>query len=109
MFFGKMVNPNFINQVFGLSTLEGVDSATLSLPHLESDLSMRINNMVAHLRRDQFNFQQVSVSREGESRSVDFLNLLVEDRINAQSLSYADFLVHIHRGSQAAGTHQAAH
>jgi protein transport protein SEC24 len=103
MFLGKLVNPVFINQVFGLSTLEGVDGSSLALPHLESDLSSRINNMISHLRQNQFNFQQVSVAKEGEARAADFIHLLVEDRINAQSLSYADFLCHIHRGSQSQG------
>lgn len=104
LFLGKLVPPQFINQVFGLSTLEGVDGASLSVPHLESDPSMRINNMISHLRQScQFVYQQVYVSKEGEPKSADFINLLVEDRTNPQSLSYADYLCHVHRGSQAAG------
>lgn len=100
MFLGKLVNPGFINQVFGLSTLEGVDGSALPLPHLESDLSRRINNIVNHLRRNQFNYQQVLVAKEGEARQAEFINLLVEDRTNPRSLSYADYLCHVHRGSQ---------
>jgi len=103
MFLGKLVAPAFINQVFGLSSLEGVDGQSLTVPHLESDISMRINNILGHLRQTQFTYQQVHVSKEGEAKSADFINLLVEDRTNPQSLSYGDYLCHVHRGSQNSG------
>jgi protein transport protein SEC24 len=116
----KLISPQFTNQVFGLSSLEGVEGAGLTLPHLESDLSKRINNIVNTLRTNQFIYPQVSayasallcsytfisqvqIAKEGEPRSADFLNLLVEDRTNPQSLSYADYLCHVHRGSQSQG------
>jgi len=103
IFLGKLIAPAFINQVFGLSSLEGVDGAGLTLPHLESDMSNRINNIINTMRQNQFIFQQVHVAKEGEARSADFINLLVEDRTNPQSLSYTDYLCHVHRGSQSQG------
>merc|ERR1712072_500847 len=103
IFLGKLVPPTFINQVFGLSTLDGVDGAGLTLPYLDSDVSTRVNNIVNHIRASQFVHHPVHISKEGEARSADFINLLVEDRTNPQSLSYADYLCHVHRGSQSQG------
>ena len=101
IFLGKLLSPVFINQVFGLSSLEGVDGGALTLPHLESDLSMRINNIINHLRQNHFIFPSVHISKEGEARSAEFISLLYEDRNNPQTLSYADYLCHVHRGSQS--------
>ena len=45
-------------QVFGLPSLEGVDTAGLPLPHLDSDISMRINNVIGVLRNKPFIYPQ---------------------------------------------------
>lgn len=103
MFLGKLISPQFVMQVFGLPSLEGVDTAGLPLPHLDSDISMRINNIIGVLRNKPFIYPQVYIAKEGEQRSAGFINLLVEDRTNPQSLSYADYLCHVHRGSQSQG------
>eukprot|EP00656_Telonema_subtile_P054616 TRINITY_DN8206_c0_g3_i3.p1 TRINITY_DN8206_c0_g3~~TRINITY_DN8206_c0_g3_i3.p1 ORF type:complete len:351 (+),score=103.77 TRINITY_DN8206_c0_g3_i3:161-1213(+) len=106
MFVGKLCPPLLIQAVFGINTLEGIEGSSLMLPLLpESPMSQKVNNIVTSIRGSGNTYAAVHVTKEGEKSNNDFLSLLIEDRAQAASLSYADYLCHIHRNSQAPGGH----
>ena len=63
----------------------------------------QVNNIVTSIRGNGATHAGVTISKEGEKSSDLFLALLIEDRAQQASLSYADYLCHIHRNSQAPG------
>lgn len=106
MFVGKLCPPLLIQAVFGINTLDGIEGASLMLPLLpESAMSQKVNNIVNSIRGTGSTYANVCITKEGEKSNNDFLSLLIEDRAQAASLSYADYLCHIHRNSQAPGAH----
>lgn len=104
MLVGKLCPPLLLQAVFGVSTLDGVEGSSLMLPLIaESEMSNKLNNIVTSIRGKGAIHANVTISKEGEKSSNDFIALLIEDRAQQASLSYADYLCHIHRNSQAPG------
>jgi len=104
MWVGKLCPPLLLQAVFGINSLDGMEGSALQLPLLqESEMSIKVNNIVNWIRGTGNTYAKVVITKEGEKSNSEFLSLLIEDRAQAASLSYADYVCHIHRNSQAAG------
>eukprot|EP01017_Pseudomicrothorax_dubius_P008358 TRINITY_DN12740_c0_g2_i1.p1 TRINITY_DN12740_c0_g2~~TRINITY_DN12740_c0_g2_i1.p1 ORF type:complete len:602 (-),score=127.54 TRINITY_DN12740_c0_g2_i1:161-1966(-) len=85
-------------QLFGLESPDDILSIS-SLPSLpESDLNVRVNNVVEQIRKwKNFAYQSVRVEYvERPSANPDILGMLVEDEI-VENDSYTDYLCSIHK------------
>jgi len=96
---GRDMNPAWLQSVFGVSTLKGVNADTLVLqilaPHDLDSPVRRLTNILTYLREVNPRFQQLLVIKEGEPNELRFLNTLIEDRnINAMSLAEFDQFIH---------------
>jgi protein transport protein SEC24 len=109
MYVGKLCPPLLLQAVFGINSLDGMDGSGLMLPLLDASsgpMSQKVNNIVNQIRSVSGGVHaNVIITKEGEKSNADFLALLIEDRAHTSSLSYADYLCHIHRNSQAPGAH----
>ncbi len=97
---GRAVDPAWLQSVFGVSTLDGVNAATLVLqtpaPHDPDSPLRRLTNILTYLREVSPLYQQLLVIKEGEPNELRFLNMLIEDR-NMSAMSLAEFDQFIHR------------
>jgi protein transport protein SEC24 len=108
MWIGRSVNPAIIDTLFGTSTLEGVDMATLAILADNSDFSSRVNAIVVALRQDRFRYMHLHFIKEGDGYAEAFFSrYLVEDRANFQggAMSYTEFYTNITRQAQQGGGH----
>ena len=96
---GRHVDPNWLQNVFGVSSLEGVDSRSLVLQTPQpSDMDSplrRLTNILTYLREVSPLYQQLSVMKEGEASELKFFHMLIEDRMmSAMSLGEFDQVSH---------------
>jgi len=96
----KGASPELISELFGVPSLDGVDTSTLTLPILENSLSARVQAILNEIRRQRSTWLQPSIAREGEPREIKFFSFLIEDRSKSVH-SYYEFLVNLHQRIQA--------
>jgi protein transport protein SEC24 len=100
MWIGRGVNPAIIHTLFGVSTLEGVNTSTLSIQPDNSDFSSRAHAVIVALRQDRSRHMHLHIIREGDGYAeAYFARFLVEDRANfpGGALSYNEYYTHMLR------------
>lgn len=94
MWIGKNVSSALLGALFGVSSLEGVDTRTLALQEQSSDYSSRLAAVLAALRCDKEVYMQLHFIREGDGHAeAYFARYLVEDRAHfvGGALSYTEY------------------
>jgi len=100
MWIGRGVNPAIVHTLFGVSSLEGVNTSTLSIQSENSDFSSRLNAIIVALRQDRSRYLHLHFIREGDGYAeAYFARFLVEDRANfpGGALSYTEYHTHMQR------------
>jgi len=105
MWLGHQVSPAFLQSVFSIQSLEGIDCSQLVLLQNPDELSNRVNGIVNALREERAAHMQLCVVREGDPNEGRFFWHLVEDRASftGGTYSYPEFLNHVTRQSQGMG------
>ncbi|XP_073013012.1 protein transport protein SEC24 C-like [Typha latifolia] len=98
IYVGNMVSPDILQQLFGVSTLDGVPNQ-LVLQQFDNDLSKKVNDAVNEIRRQRCSYLRLRLCRKGDPSGMFFLSYMVEDKTPG-GLSYVEFLVHVHRQIQ---------
>ncbi|KAF9427642.1 COPII coat Sec23p-Sfb3p heterodimer component [Podila epigama] len=94
---GREVPSEFLQDVFGVSTLDQVDPTMHYLPELTSTTSTQIRTIASYMARQRPKYLNLVVVRQGMDQSeIEFSNHLVEDK-NNEAMSYVDYLCAIHR------------
>jgi len=97
LWIGRGVPTEFVQQVFGWPSLDGVDPTQLRcLPADSSPLAGHVVGMVETLRADRtWCWPRLKVLKQGEG-DAGFQQVLIEDQTK-QMMSYPEFLAHCHR------------
>ncbi|XP_008810270.2 protein transport protein Sec24-like At4g32640 [Phoenix dactylifera] len=95
---GNMVNPDTLQQLFGVSSVDGVPTQ-LVLQQFDNDLSKKLIDVVNETRRQRCSYLRLRLCRKGDPSALFFLSYMVEDKTPG-GLSYVEFLVHVHRQIQ---------
>ncbi|KAI9102462.1 hypothetical protein DFS34DRAFT_577162 [Phlyctochytrium arcticum] len=94
---GRAVAPELLQLLFDKPNYESVQSGKATLPQLQNDINVRINNLIGkirEIRKEQMTlYPHVYIVKEDGEPSLRmwFLSQLIEDRIDA-SFSYPQFL-----------------
>jgi len=100
MWIGRAVSPAILNTLFGVSSLEGMDMATVGVLPDNSEYSARVDAVLNSLRSERSRFMQLNFVREGDGYAeAYFSRFLVEDRanFNGGTFSYVEYHNHITR------------
>lgn len=108
MWLGRALAPDFLRALFGVESLEGIDSGVLRLVPTSSDndLKRRICNVVQGIRNSHVGkFQILHFIKEGEPVEQRFRMYLVEDRapFPGGSFAYQEYLNHVTNLAQGGG------
>ncbi|KAI9315351.1 Sec23/Sec24 trunk domain-containing protein [Dichotomocladium elegans] len=97
---GKRISTDFLEKVFGVSTLDQVDVNMTTLPLLDNPLSERINDTARKLQSDRSRYLQLRIVRQ-EKDAIEFVfsTWMSEDR-NAEVQTYVDYMCVLHRKIQ---------
>lgn len=97
---GKLADPELLTQLFGVPSLETVDTLQLRLPKLETTLSAQVNAVIQQIRSQRPTYQHLHIFREGEPREAKFFSYFVDDRSRSVH-SYNEFLANLYQRVQA--------
>jgi protein transport protein SEC24 len=110
LWLGKMLDPAFVGEVFGAGGPPGPDVDFEPPAVAGSELSERVRTVVAEVRRRAANgcHSTLTVIQQGHPAEALLFPHLVEDRGagGAGAMSYADFLIQLHRQVAQTGGHQ---
>ncbi|KAI9232353.1 MAG: Sec23/Sec24 trunk domain-containing protein [Podila humilis] len=95
---GREVAQETLRDLFGISTLEEIDTATMHhLPELTNDYNSRVQAVVRTIQRQRGKYLGLTVVRQGlDATEAEFSYELVEDQ-NNENMSYVDYLCAVHR------------
>jgi len=99
LYLGRAAPTAFLQGVFGVGPEVPADQLALEPARAGSDLSVRVNAIVASLRKGRMLHQAVHVVRQGEPSEAHIMPYFVEDR-GQGTMGYVDWLVQLHRGVQ---------
>lgn len=94
---GKQISPDFLQNVLGVSSIEGVNS--LILPCLDTEESKAIHKLLNNVRTERKSYMRLHVLKRGDALELSFFNNMIEDRTSS-GMSYVEFLCHLHRQIQ---------
>jgi len=99
---GRALPPSFLQELFGIQSLEKVDTRQLRL--LDSSTSdpksllARVTNILNCLRTSAISYQNLRIFKEGDSIEAIFYSYLIEDR-GANLPSFPEFMHHVFQGA----------
>ncbi|KAF9090400.1 COPII coat Sec23p-Sfb3p heterodimer component, partial [Mortierella sp. GBA35] len=97
LWLGREIHQQFLQDVFGVQTLDDVDPSLRFLPELETQTSSQLRMIRTYLQAQRAKYLDLTIVRQGKDQAeLDFSNLLVEDK-NNEAMSYVDYLPTIHR------------
>ncbi|XP_068661634.1 protein transport protein SEC24 C-like [Aristolochia californica] len=98
IYVGNMVNSDILQQLFGVPSVDEIPLQFV-LRQFENALSKKLNEVVNEIRRQRSSYLRLRLCKKGDSSGMLFYSYMVEDK-GPGSLSYVEFLVHIHRQIQ---------
>ncbi|KAL4401868.1 COPII coat Sec23p-Sfb3p heterodimer component [Malassezia pachydermatis] len=98
LWLGAEVNPKFLEDLYGVTSLDEMDPRMTSLPKLPTKLSQQVRGLIQSYaeQRGKATLQVVMARQNRDGMEVEFANNLVEDQ-NNDAMSYVDYLCHVHR------------
>ncbi|KAI1311905.1 COPII coat Sec23p-Sfb3p heterodimer component [Mortierella claussenii] len=94
---GQEISVVFLQEVFGVQSLDEVDPLQRHLPHLETSMSSHLRTLQNYMQAQRAKYLDLTIVRQGKDQSeLEFSNLLVEDK-NNEAMSYVEYLPTIHR------------
>ncbi|KAF9280905.1 COPII coat Sec23p-Sfb3p heterodimer component [Linnemannia elongata] len=97
LWLGREIHQQFLQDVFGVQTLDEVDSSLRFLPELDTQTSSQLRMIRTYMQAQRPKYLDLTIVRQGKDQAeLDFSNLLVEDK-NNEAMSYVDYLPTIHR------------
>ena len=98
---GRGVPQQFLEAVLQVRAMDGVDCSRLRLYPVDNPLSLRVHRLLGAVRAQRPHLlQAVRVLVAKDPLEGRFLSMLTDDRAQA-SMSYVEFLCHIHRQIQS--------
>ncbi|CAM6106579.1 unnamed protein product [Calypogeia fissa] len=99
LYVGKQAGVEFVQQLFGVNSVDEVVSDQFVLPVYDNEPSKRLNEIINEIRQQRSSYLRLRLLRRGDPLEFLFFSFLVEDK-SSSGLSYVEFLVHVHRQIQ---------
>ncbi|KAL2917952.1 COPII coat Sec23p-Sfb3p heterodimer component [Polyrhizophydium stewartii] len=102
LWIGREASPQTLRALFGVESVQQLDTTQRRLPNLGSPESEQLRTVVAYIRSRRPRFMHLTILRQGLDplHELRLGNLMIEDA-NLDNLSYVDFLVLIHKNVQS--------
>ncbi|KAK0533190.1 COPII coat Sec23p-Sfb3p heterodimer component [Tilletia horrida] len=97
LWLGADVNPQLLEDLYGVNSLDALDPRMSVLPKLPTRLSRQVRNLVKNFatQRNKPAMSVMLARQHRDGTEVEFANNLIEDQ-NNDALSYLDYLRHVH-------------
>jgi hypothetical protein len=92
LYVARTADPQLLAHVFAVTSFEEVDP-NQPLPLVDSPVSQKLHELIASSRARNATWAKLSIVREGDVRTVEFMQYLIEDRTNQPPLpSFPEFV-----------------
>ncbi|CAD5123473.1 DgyrCDS11818 [Dimorphilus gyrociliatus] len=99
---GKDIDPEWVQAVFGVDNPIHIDVDSTRLKDLDNPYSKRVRDIVKRVQAEHNRQMKLVIVKEKDKLEPIFAQFLVEDRSGLSgSVSYVDFLCHIHKEIRA--------
>lgn len=97
LWIGSQASPDFLREVFGVGSVQHIDTQVYELPPLVSVPSQAVRAVVNLARAKRRAAMRLTVMRQHDKLEAVLRHFLVEDRGVDGSSSYVDYLCHVHK------------
>ncbi|XP_011498373.1 PREDICTED: protein transport protein Sec24C isoform X2 [Ceratosolen solmsi marchali] len=97
LWLGANLSSQWLQSVFGVSSVLQVDTDKTTIPPLNNPLNDRIRYIISYVQSERRHCMRLTITRQREKMEMVMRQFLVEDPGVDGSLGYVDFLCHIHR------------
>uniref|UniRef100_A0A8W7PX44 VWFA domain-containing protein n=1 Tax=Anopheles coluzzii TaxID=1518534 RepID=A0A8W7PX44_ANOCL len=98
LWLGLSLSPEFTQSVFGAQCTQQVDTDRTGLPVFDNPLSKRIRGIVDKIQEQKRRCMRLTLVKQRDKLESVLRHFLVEDRGTTDgSVSYVDFLCHVHK------------
>ncbi|OXU26882.1 hypothetical protein TSAR_008825 [Trichomalopsis sarcophagae] len=94
---GSNLNPQWIQSVFGVTTVAQVDTDRTAIPSLDNPINKRIRDIISYVQSERRYCMRLTLTKQRDKLEMVMRQFLVEDRGADGSPGYVDFLCHMHR------------
>merc|ERR1712180_228365 len=103
LFVGLAVDPQWIQDVFGVATAAQIDIDKTKLVERDNPLSRRVCDIFTAVTANKPRTMKLTIVRQRDKLEIVFKHFLCEDRSTASEshFSYVDFLCHMHKEIRA--------
>ena len=101
LWIGRLAPSSWIQSVLGAANFSAIDTQTTALPALANAVSERVRGILNTVRSECTFYMPLMVIKQKDPSEVFFQHFMVEDKRN-DSMSYVEFLRHVHREIQQA-------
>jgi len=96
LWIGSNINPDFCQDVFGVSEFHSIQDGLIDLPENDNDTSDRLRLFISHLQESRPNLPPLLIIRDDSRNRQMFIEHMIEDKTES-SMSYYEFLQHIQK------------
>ncbi|XP_050076782.1 protein transport protein Sec24D [Anopheles maculipalpis] len=98
LWLGLSLSPEFTQSVFGAQCTQQIDTDRTGLPVFDNPLSKRVRGIVEKLQDQKRRCMRLTLVKQRDKLESVLRHFLVEDRGTSDgSVSYVDFLCHVHK------------
>ncbi|RKP04414.1 protein transport protein Sec24c [Thamnocephalis sphaerospora] len=100
LWIGYQTPAEIVKQLFGVDSIDAIDSTLAALPEIDSPLSHRLRAIAGALQSRHGRHLALRIVRQQlDPSEAEFASLLTEDK-NNENMSYVDYLCYIHKQIQ---------
>ncbi|XP_022248910.1 protein transport protein Sec24C-like [Limulus polyphemus] len=100
MWIGMAICPDWLKNVLGIEASDRINVDKISLPQLNTPLSLRIHDIIESIRKERQRCMRLMIVCQGDKLELIFRRYLMEDHGTDGSTSYVDFFCHLHKEIQ---------
>ncbi|XP_055373003.1 protein transport protein Sec24C [Condylostylus longicornis] len=93
---GNMLSPEFLKDLFGVQTIHEVSQERLGFRN-DTELSLRIWQVIDEIMNERKKSMKITIIKQQDKLETVYRHFLVEDHGCDGTLSYVDFLCHMHK------------
>ncbi|XP_035905681.1 protein transport protein Sec24D [Anopheles stephensi] len=98
LWLGLSLSPEFTQSVFGAQCTQQIDTDRTGLPVFDNPLSKRVRGIVEKIQNQKRRCMRLTLVKQRDKLESVLRHFLVEDRGTSDgSVSYVDFLCHVHK------------
>ncbi|CAL8069120.1 unnamed protein product [Calicophoron daubneyi] len=98
LWLGPNLPAEWIQAVFNAPTARHFEPEKIyDLPEFDNETSQNLRYLIAQVHREHSRHARLNVIRPGDKLEIYFKRFMVEDRYSGNSVSYVEYLCHIHK------------